>query len=67
MVRRPLKPEEEERAVKAGAQAWCCPDGCEYVKAGRQPECDAMTGEEWLAGRVRDMLRAALKEIRHDR
>ncbi len=58
---------QQDRAVRAAAIAWCCPDGCAYVEAKRQPECDAMTGEPWLREKIRSMLAAGLAALRADK
>lgn len=66
-MREKLNKAQEDRVIQAMAVSWCCPDGCAYIEAGRTPECDAMTGSEWLMDRMRRAWRAGRAALQKDK
>jgi hypothetical protein len=49
-------PTEAELAMSV-ACSMCCPDGCAYIVDGREPQCDAMTGGDYLTMRAASIIR----------
>jgi len=53
-----------DRAIIAATRAWCCPDGCPYVEAGRDAECDASDINGFAATKMRQCIAAYDKQRR---